>query len=155
MTEIRLRARLLRGLRAAILASRRTPHTGQIACRRRALRRYFLNVTRRTAATSNSHDSHALRSNVPTLHNPPPRRPLGIYAFNAPNLYVPQTRYFRYPDLNDLKNFTCKHCGARLWWEERSFNCCNFGAVAIPRLRPVSDNIWRLFNTEAFRTYQR
>ena len=85
-TEIRLGARLLRDLRAAILASRRTPDTGQIACRRRALRRHFLNVTRRTAATtSNSRDSYALRSNVPTLRNPPPRRPLGIYAFNAPD----------------------------------------------------------------------
>ena len=76
-TEIWLRARLLRSLRAAILASRRTPDTGQIASRRRALRRHLLYVTRKAAATSNSHDSYALRGNVSSLRNRPPRRPLG------------------------------------------------------------------------------
>ena len=83
-TEIRLRARLLRGLRAAILASRRTPDTGQIACRRRALRRHFLNVTRRTVTTSNSRDSYALRSDVLCeIH-----RPGDLLAFTPSTLLI-------------------------------------------------------------------
>lgn len=84
MQKLDLRARLLRNLRTAILASRRAPDTGQVAWRRRALRRHFLNTTRRAAASVNSHDSYAVRSDVSSLRTRPPRRPLGIHTFNAP-----------------------------------------------------------------------
>lgn len=160
--EARLRIRLERNLHTAILASRHTPDTGQIARLRRALRRHILNVRRRAAANSNSnsHELSTVHSHFSLLQNrrsaPAPARPLlGVCAFNAPDLYIPETTSFRYPYLNDPNNFTCQHCGAQLWWEERSLNCCNSGAAAIPRLRPVSDQIWRLFNTNAFSTSQR
>ena len=159
-SEVRLRARLHRNLRTAILASRRTPDTGQIARRRRALRRHFLTVTRRAAASSNSHDLNAIRSLFSSLRNRQSSsantsRPIGVYAFNDPNLHIPQTTSFRFPVLHDHNNITCTHCGAQLWREERILNCCKSGAAVIPRLRPVSDHIWRLFSSKEFSNYQR
>ena len=154
-TEPRVQARLHRKLRSAILASRRTPDTGQIARHRRALRRHILNVTRRAAANSTSHELNAARYHFAGLRTQPSRHHVGIYPFNAPDLHIPQTSCFRYPLLNDPNNLTCKHCGSQLWCEGRSLNCCKSGAAAIPRLCPVSGYIWRLFNSEGFSTYQR
>lgn len=69
----------------------------------------------------------------------PSSRLLGVDAFNAPDLHTPEKKKKEIPVLNDLHNFMCTHCDARLPWEERSLNCCKSGAVASPRLRPVSD----------------
>ena len=123
-TESRVQARLHRNLRSAILASRRTPDTGQIARHRRALRRHSLNVTRRAAADSTSHELTVIRYHFSSLRTQPSRHHLGIYDFNAPDLHILRTSCFRYPLLNDPKKLTCKHCGSQLWWEERSLNCC-------------------------------
>ena len=135
-TETRLRARLHRSLRTAILASRRAPDNGQIARRRRALLRHVRGSS--------------------SLAAPAPSTPLlGVCAFNSPDLHIPEISNFRYPILSDPNNYTCQHCRSQLWWEERSLNCCKSGAAAIPHLRPVSDQIWRLFNTKAFSSSQR
>ena len=159
-SEVRLRARLHRNLRTAILASRRTPETGQIARRRRALRRNFLSVTQRAAANSNSRDLNAVRSHFCSLRNRQSSsantsRPISVYAFNDPNLHIPQTTSFRFLVLHGHNNITCTHCGAQLWREKRTLNCCKSGAAVIPRLRPVSGHIWRLFSSPEFSNYQR
>lgn len=134
MSEVRLRSRLNRNLRAAIMASRRQPDTRQIARCRRALRRHLLGALRRAQRSSCL---------------------LGVNEFNAPDIHLPETSSFRFPILNDPNNFTCERCGAQLWWEERTLNCCKSGAAEIPRLRPVSNHIWRLFSSPEFSTYQR
>lgn len=159
-SQATLRARLYRNLRVAIIASRRNRDTGQISRCRRALRRHFLNASRRAAANFNSHEVNVVRSHFASLRNAQSSRSrngclLGVYAFNDRDLHIPQTTSFRFPLLNDPNNITCQHCGSQLWKEERSLNCCKSGAAAIPRLRPVSDHIWHLFNSREFSTYQR
>ena len=141
-TESRVQARLHRNLRSAILASRRTPDTGQIARHRRALRRHILNVTRRAAANSTSHELNAARYHFAGLRTQPSRHHVGIYPFNAPDLHIPQTSCFRYPLLNDPNNLTCKHCGSQLWCEGRSLNCCKSGAAANKSPDPSHKAAW-------------
>ena len=68
ISEVRLRSRLNRNLRADIMASRRMPDTGQIARCRRALRHHIFNARRRARQS-------------PHL--------LGVYEFNAPELHIP------------------------------------------------------------------
>ena len=159
-TQARLRIRLEQNLHAVIMASRRAPHSGQIACARRALRRRLINVPRRAAANSNAHDLRAVRSLFSSIrtrrsNRPPPTPLLGVCAFNDPALQISETTTFRFPVLNDPDNFTRQHRDAQLWWEKTPLSCCKSGAAVIPRLRPVSGHNWRIFNSEEFSTSQR
>lgn len=81
----------------------------------------------------------------------------GIQPFNCLHPNYPETPHqFNQPFLEHESNHVCKHCDAILWKEEKhTYNCCNRGRSAMPRLRPIPSELLTVFGSARFRSAQR
>ena len=78
----------------------------------------------------------------------------GVLRFGDLGVQLPTTFTFKYFDLQDERNRTCKYCGAKTWKEE-SINCCGQGKYVVHRLKPLPPGVLNAFSSTNFLRNQR
>lgn len=79
---------------------------------------------------------------------------LGVLRFGDLDVQLPAPFTFKYLDLDDERNRSCSHCGAKTWKEE-SINCCGNGKYVVHRLKPLPAGVLDTFMSKEFSRNQR